>query len=242
MWGRLSPHPALAQEGLRRAQEGCRTAAHPPDQARADRALQARGREALIVTRDGEENGALSHAAREVLEEIGRAARRSSPTSCAAQTSAGRSGRSALAARRRRAGDRRRLRCAALADRREAPARRERAARAAALVERALDAALVGGERIDADAFARRLLARWGVVFRDVVARERSRRRGASCCARCAGWKRAARFAAAASSRATSANSSRCPKRSKRCAPPLRIANALIAGSPPRPSRLHAAG
>ena len=27
-------------------------------------------------------------------------------------------------------------------------------------------------ERIDADAFARRLLARWGVVFRDIVARE----------------------------------------------------------------------
>jgi ATP-dependent Lhr-like helicase len=31
---------------------------------------------------------------------------------------------------------------------------------------------VVETERIDAEAFARRLLARWGVVFRDVVARE----------------------------------------------------------------------
>ncbi len=43
-------------------------------------------------------------------------------------------------------------------------------------------------------------------------------RRGGSCCGRCAAWKRAARFAAAASCPDSSASSSRYLKQSKRCA------------------------
>ena len=120
---------------------------------------------------------ALSHAAREVLEEI---EQRGAPFFAEIvrgdEAPAERSRGSAVAARRRRSRHRRRLRCAALADRRQAPARAKRAcARGRARRADAGRCCRRRRERIDAEAFARRLLARWGVVFRDVIAREIAR-------------------------------------------------------------------
>ena len=63
-----------------------------------------------------------------------------------------------------------------------------------------------------------RLLRRYGVVFwRRWSARRTGCRRGGICCAFTAGWRRAGISAAAASSPAFPANSSRCPKRSVCC-------------------------
>ena len=69
-----------------------------------------------------------------------------------------------------------------------------------------------------AEAIAEQLLVRWGVVFRDVVARERSPCRGAMSSGRCVVWKPVVPRAADASSRDSPVSSSRCRKRSISCA------------------------
>ena len=79
MWGRLSRASgarARTEEPKRRIR---------PTQARADLAVLARERRSADRSQRRSERRALSHAAREVLEEIDDAARRSSPISFAAR-------------------------------------------------------------------------------------------------------------------------------------------------------------
>ena len=117
---------------------------------------------------------ALARRARGARRDRATAARRSSPTSCAARKRLPGEVEEALwqlvAAGLVTADGFDALRSL---DRSQAPVGREGLARAPALVGRPLDAACRRRpSAIDAEAFARRLLARWGVVFRDVVARE----------------------------------------------------------------------
>ena len=127
-----------------------------------------------MIVRNGDETAALSHAAREVLEEI---AQRGAPffadivrgtkrlpaeveealwqlVAAGLVTADGFDALRALTDRRRRLG--------------------ESGLRARPRSSGGRWTRLIAGDAttIDAEAFARRLLARWGVVFRDVVARE----------------------------------------------------------------------
>ncbi len=166
MWGRLSPHPALAitdQEKKRRVR---------PTKL-APIALFAReDAEALVVANPYEE-AALSHAAREVLDEIGR---RGAPfftdivrgtkrlpseveealwqlVAAGLVTADGFDALRSLIDAKRRLGEK---------GLRARP--RSSSGRWTRLVSEM--------DHIDPEVFARRLLARWGVVFRDVAVRE----------------------------------------------------------------------
>jgi ATP-dependent helicase Lhr and Lhr-like helicase len=168
MWGRLSPHPALTQDEAAERKRRIR-----PTKLAPISLFKREDAEALIVTRDGEENAALSHAAHEVLEEIGR---RGAPffadivrgtkrlpseveealwqlVAAGLVTADGFDALRSLIDSKRRLGEK---------GLRARP--RSSSGRWTLLTS--------ATERIDADAFARRLLERWGVVFRDVVARE----------------------------------------------------------------------
>jgi ATP-dependent Lhr-like helicase len=166
MWGRLSPHPAFTPSS-----DGRQRRIRPTKLAPI--ALFARENAAELVVDKGDRSPALSHAAREVLDEI---AQRGAPffadivrgtkrlpaeveealwqlVAGGLVTADGFDALRALADRKRRLGE---------AGMRARP--RSSGGRWSRLTAET--------ERIDAEAFARRLLARWGVVFRDVVARE----------------------------------------------------------------------
>ena len=168
MWGRLSPHPALTQD-----EDAGRKRRIRPTKLAPISLFKREDGESLIVARDGEENAALSHAAREVLEEI---ARRGAPffadivrgtkrlpseveealwqlVAAGLVTADGFDALRSLIDSKRRLGEK---------GLRARP--RSSSGRWTLLAS--------ATERIDADAFARRLLERWGVVFRDMVARE----------------------------------------------------------------------
>ncbi len=166
MWGRLSPHPALAADEDKPGRKVRPTKLAPI-------ALFAREDAAALVLRGAGETAGLSHAAREVLAEIGR---RGAPffadivrgtkrlaaeveealwqlVAAGLVTADGFDALRSLIDAKRRLGDK---------GLRARP--RSSSGRWTLLASET--------ERIDVDAFARRLLARWGVVFRDVVARE----------------------------------------------------------------------
>jgi ATP-dependent Lhr-like helicase len=166
MWGRLSPHPAFTP-----AADGHQRRIRPTKLAPI--ALFAREHAAELVVRTGEETAALSHAAREVLDEI---AQRGAPffadivrgtkrlpaeveealwqlVAAGLVTADGFDALRALADRKRRLGE---------GGQRARP--RSSGGRWSRLISET--------EHIDAKAFACRLLARWGVVFRDIVKRE----------------------------------------------------------------------
>ncbi len=168
MWGRLSPHPALAPKDEDERQRRIR-----PTKLAPISLLRREDADALVVTRDGEENAALSHAAREVLEEI---SRRGAPffgdivrgtkrlpseveealwqlVAAGLVTADGFDALRSLIDSKRRLGEK-----GLRARPRASSGRWTRLASET--------------ERIAAEGFARRLLERWGVVFRDVVARE----------------------------------------------------------------------
>ncbi|MBV9407247.1 MAG: hypothetical protein JO164_00385, partial [Candidatus Eremiobacteraeota bacterium] len=168
MWGRLSPHPALTPNEDEERQRRIR-----PTKLAPIALLRREDAEALIVARDGEENAALSHAAREVLDEI---KRRGAPffgeivrgtkrlpseveealwqlVAAGLVTADGFDALRSLIDAKRRLGEK------GLRARPRSSSGRWTLLRSET-------------ERIDADVFARRLLERWGVVFRDVVVRE----------------------------------------------------------------------
>ncbi len=166
MWGRLSPHPALAQPAGER-----RRSVRPTKLAPI--ALFAREDAGELIVRNEYDTAALSHAAREVLEAIGergapffadivRATKRLPAeveealwqlVAAGVVTADGFDALRALADRKRRLGEK---------GHRARP--RSSGGRWSLLRSET--------ERLDPEAFARRLLARWGIVFRDVVARE----------------------------------------------------------------------
>ncbi|HTJ27255.1 MAG TPA: DEAD/DEAH box helicase [Candidatus Limnocylindria bacterium] len=166
MWGRLSPHPALVADAEKPARKVRPTKLAPI-------ALFAREDAEALVVAKGAETAGLSHAAREVLEEIGR---RGAPffgdivratkrlpseveealwqlVAAGLVTADGFDALRSLIDAKRRLGEK---------GLRERP--RSSSGRWTLLASET--------ERIEAETFARRLLARWGVVFRDVVARE----------------------------------------------------------------------
>jgi ATP-dependent helicase Lhr and Lhr-like helicase len=166
MWGRLSAHPAFTPPA-----DGRQRRIRPTKLAPI--ALFAREHAAELVVAKGDESPALSHAAREVLAEI---AQRGAPffadivrgtkrlpaeveealwqlVAGGLVTADGFDALRALADRKRRLGE---------SGMRARP--RSSGGRWSLLVAEL--------DRLDADAFARRLLARWGVVFRDIVKRE----------------------------------------------------------------------
>ncbi|HEV3086597.1 MAG TPA: DEAD/DEAH box helicase [Candidatus Elarobacter sp.] len=168
MWGRLSPHPALSQDDDAERKRRIR-----PTKLAPISLFKREDGEALIVARDGEQNAALSHAAREVLDEIGR---RGAPffadivrgtkrlpseveealwqlVAAGLVTADGFDALRSLIDAKRRLGEK---------GLRARP--RSSSGRWTRLHSET--------EQLDAEAFARRLLERWGVVFRDVVARE----------------------------------------------------------------------
>ena len=168
MWGRLSPHPALTPVEADERQRRIR-----PTKIAPISLFKREDAESLIVARDGEQNAALSHAAREVLEEIGR---RGAPffadivrgtkrlpaeveealwqlVAAGLVTADGFDALRSLIDAKRRLGDK-----GLRARPRSSSGRWTRFASET--------------EKIGAETFARRLLERWGVVFRDVVARE----------------------------------------------------------------------
>jgi ATP-dependent Lhr-like helicase len=168
MWGRLSPHPALAPKDDDERQRRIR-----PTKLAPISLLRREDADALVVARDGEENAALSHAAREVLEEIGR---RGAPffgdivrgtkrlpseveealwqlVAAGLVTADGFDALRSLIDAKRRLGEK-----GLRARPRASSGRWTRLASET--------------DRIEAEGFARRLLERWGVVFRDIVARE----------------------------------------------------------------------
>ncbi len=166
MWGRLSPHPALVPVA-----GGKRRRIRPTKLAPI--ALFAREHAAELIVRDGDPAEALSHAAREVLDEI---AQRGAPffadivrgtrrlpadveealwqlVAAGLVTADGFDALRSLTDSKRRLG--------------------ENGVRARPRSSGGRWSRLQGeATRIDAEGFARRLLSRWGVVFRDVVARE----------------------------------------------------------------------
>jgi ATP-dependent Lhr-like helicase len=166
MWGRLSPHPALE-----RNVSGDRTHVRPTRLAPIGLFLRANAGE-LIVRRETD-RAALSHAAQEILEqielmrapffaEIARAVKRLPSeveealwqlVAAGLVTADGFDTLRSLSDAKRRLGE-----------------KGLRARPRASSGRWTLLAAET--ERIDREAFARRLLARWGVVFRDVIARE----------------------------------------------------------------------
>ena len=166
MWGRLSPHPAFTPSA-----DGRQRRIRPTKLAPI--ALFAREHAAELIVRHGDESAALSHAAREVLAEI---AQRGAPffadivrgtkrlpaeveealwqlSAAGLVTADGFDALRALADRKRRLGEN---------GMRARP--RSSGGRWSLLVSET--------DRIDAETFARRLLTRWGVVFRDIVKRE----------------------------------------------------------------------
>ncbi len=166
MWGRLSPHPALAPDDDKPGRKVRPTKLAPI-------ALFAREDAEALVLRGAGETAGLSHAAREVLAEIGR---RGAPffadivrgtkrlaaeveealwqlVAAGLVTADGFDALRSLIDAKRRLGEK---------GLRARP--RSSSGRWTLLASET--------ERIDPDAFARRLLARWGVVFRDVVAHE----------------------------------------------------------------------
>jgi len=168
MWGRLSPHPALTPPEDEERQRRIR-----PTKLSPIALFKREDAETLIVARDGEANAALSHAAREVLEEIGR---RGAPffgdivrgtkrlpseveealwqlVAAGLVTADGFDALRSLIDAKRRLGEK------GLRARPRSSSGRWTLLTAAT-------------ERIDPESFARRLLERWGVLFRDVVARE----------------------------------------------------------------------
>ncbi|MGC2406346.1 MAG: hypothetical protein WA431_08060, partial [Candidatus Cybelea sp.] len=166
MWGRLSPHPALEPGDAAE-----RSRVRPTRIAPIALFLRANAEE-LIVRRDSD-HAALSHAAREILDqieilrapffaEIVRATKRLPAeveealwqlVAAGLVTADGFDALRSLSDAKRRLGEK---------GLRARP--RSSSGRWTLLAATA--------ERIDREAFARRLLARWGVVFRDVVARE----------------------------------------------------------------------
>ena len=166
MWGRLSPHPAFTPSA-----DGRQRRIRPTKLAPI--ALFARENAAELIVRDGAETAALSHAAREVLDEI---AQRGAPffadivrgtkrlpaeveealwqlVAAGLVTADGFDALRALADRKRRLGEN---------GLRARP--RSSGGRWTRMISET--------DHVDVEAFARRLLARWGVVFRDVVKRE----------------------------------------------------------------------
>jgi ATP-dependent Lhr-like helicase len=167
MWGRLDPHPTLRSD----ADE--RTRKIRPTKLAPIALFPREDGEALIVRRDPDATAGLTPAAREVLDEI---ARRGAPfftdivrgtkrlpaeveealwqlVAAGLVTADGFDALRSLIDAKRRLGEK---------GHRARP-------RSSSGRWTLLDAPTPA---IDADAFARRLLARWGVVFRDVVARE----------------------------------------------------------------------
>ncbi len=165
MWGRLSPHPALV------ANEAHARSVRPTKLAPI--ALFAREHASELVLRDAPDGTGLSHAANEVLAAIERAgapffadiARASGRlpseieealwqlVAAGLVTADGFDALRSLIDAKRRLGEK---------GNRARP--RASSGRWTRLTS--------GTERVDADAFARRLLRRWGVVFRDVIGRE----------------------------------------------------------------------
>jgi len=166
MWGRLSPHPALT------AREGAPARRVRPTKL-APIALFERENAQALVARGAFDEAALSHAAREVLAQI---ERRGAPffadivrgtkrleaeveealwqlVAAGLVTADGFDALRSLSDSKRRLGEKGKR------------ARPRSSSGRWTLLES-------GCERIDPDLFARRLLARYGVVFRDVVARE----------------------------------------------------------------------
>jgi ATP-dependent Lhr-like helicase len=164
MWGRLSSHPALA--------EGARPRRIRPTKL-APIALFARENAGALLVRRDLDDAVLSHAARDVRAEI---ERRGAPffaeivsgskrlpaeveealwqlAAAGIVTADGFDALRALTDSKRRLGDK------GLRARPRSSSGRWTLLRAE-------------NERIEPEAFARRLLARWGIVFRDVVARE----------------------------------------------------------------------
>ena len=166
MWGRLSPHPALEPRELIE-----RTRVRPTRLAPIALFLRANAEE-LMVRRAIQEN-ALSHAAREVLAQIERLrapffaeivrATKRLPSeveealwqlvAAGLVTADGFDALRSLTDAKRRLGEK------------GLRARPRSSSGRWTLLE-------ATAERIDREAFARRLLERWGVVFRDVIARE----------------------------------------------------------------------
>jgi ATP-dependent helicase Lhr and Lhr-like helicase len=168
MWGRLSPHPALDQDENAERKRRIR-----PTKLAPIALLKREDAESLIVTRDGEQNAALSGAAHDVLDEI---RRRGAPffadivrgtkrlpseveealwqlVAAGLVTADGFDALRSLIDAKRRLGEK---------GLRARP--RSSSGRWTLLTSET--------ERIDPEAFARRLLERWGVVFRDVAIRE----------------------------------------------------------------------
>jgi ATP-dependent Lhr-like helicase len=166
MWGRLSPHPALEPGDATE-----RSRVRPTRIAPIALFLRANAEE-LIVRRESDRS-ALSHAAREILDqveilrapffaEIVRATKRLPAeveealwqlVAAGLVTADGFDALRSLSDAKRRLGE-----------------KGLRARPRSSSGRWTLLAATT--ERIDREAFARRLLARWGVVFRDVIARE----------------------------------------------------------------------
>ena len=168
MWGRLSPHPALEPSRARNARAFVRRG------SRRSRSLLRANAEELIVAAHREDGRALARCARSaranrtsaraVLRRDRACAQSGLPSeveealwqlvAAGFVTADGFDALRSLIDAKRRLGE-------------------KGIARAPALVGRTLDAA--AGRRPNAstrEQFARRLLARWGVVFRDVIARE----------------------------------------------------------------------
>jgi ATP-dependent Lhr-like helicase len=163
MWGRLSRHPALSGDSPRRIRP---TKLSPI-------ALFAREHAASLIARNDDMAGVLSHAAREVADEVGR---RGAPffadivrgtnrlpaeveealwqlVAAGQITADGFDALRSLTDRKRRLG--------------------EKGLRASPRSSGGRWTLLQGeADRIDPEAFARRLLARWGVIVRDIVKRE----------------------------------------------------------------------
>ena len=175
MWGRLSPHPALAQDdSSTSAGQGVeRKRRIRPTKLAPIALLRREDAEALIVARDGEANAALSAAAREVLDEI---AKRGAPffadivrgtrrlpaeveealwqlVAAGLVTADGFDALRSLIDAKRRLGEK------------GVRARPRSSSGRWTLLRSETD-------RVGAETFARRLLERWGVVFRDIVRRE----------------------------------------------------------------------
>ena len=166
MWGRLTPHPALEPSLLTE-----RTRVRPTRLAPIALFLRANAEE--LIVRRASDVGALSHVAREVLEqierfhapffaEIARATKRLPSeveealwqlVAAGLVTADGFDALRSLSDAKRRLGEK------GLRARPRSSSGRWTLLQAAT-------------ERIEREAFARRLLARWGVVFRDVIARE----------------------------------------------------------------------
>ena len=220
MWGRLSPHPAL---------DATRNGTAPGERPRRVRptklapiSLFARENAGVLIARKDVDTSSLvaRRARRAPRRSAGVARRFFAEHRPRHEPDPRRSRRGALATRRRGTRHGGRFRCAARAHRQQTPARREGSSRQATLVRRPLDAAC---RRRPKKSMWRRSpgsFLRAGASSSATSLREkRLRRAGASSWESYAEWKRAARFAAAASSRVTSANSSRFPRRSTRCGP-----------------------